>query len=357
MVSVTLRQISKSYESGRPVLQDISLEIADGEFFFLLGPSGCGKSTLLRLLAGFLTPDQGVISFGGQDMTRVPADRREAGMVFQNYALWPHLTVGENVAFGLEVRKVSADERQRRVAEALATVGLSDFAGRKPTQLSGGQQQRVALARALVIRPRVLLLDEPLSNLDARLRLSMRAELRRLCKSAGLTAIYVTHDQKEALSMADRLAVLHEGRLQQVGTPREVYSRPVNRFVADFIGECNFLPGTLVSRDANGHGTVRCAVGELASTAIAAHLQPGQKVVVALRPEWLRLSSAAPATSANTFTALLHDLTYLGEIGQRQLRAGDCELKAFELNPPDRAPGDLLHCQVAPADVVVLPEG
>ncbi len=355
MVSVTIERLSKSYERGAPVLADLSLSIAAGEFFFLLGPSGCGKSTLLRLIAGFLTPDAGRIRFGEQDVTTLPAAQRESAMVFQSYALWPHLTVAENVAFGLEVRGVAAAERAERVAAALATVGLGDLAARRIPSLSGGQQQRVALARALVVRPRVLLLDEPLSNLDAKLRLTMRSELRRLCKAAGLTSIYVTHDQKEALSMADRLAVLHQGRLQQVGTPREVYLRPANRFVADFIGESNFLPATiLAARD----GTVEfeCALGRWQSRAAAPGLAVGARATLSLRPESIRLVAAGGAAAGpNRFRARLGEDSYLGELGQHQLLAGDVALKVFELNPPPRPLGVELDCAVAPDDLVLLP--
>jgi len=239
MVPVSLRQISKTYDGSTQVLSDISLEMEAGAFFFLLGPSGCGKTTLLRMIAGFLEPTSGHVHFGDKEVTRLPAERRDTAMVFQSYALWPHMTVAENVGFGLDVRSVGGSDKDTRVKEALHTVGLSHLADRRIPALSGGQQQRVALARAIVVRPQVLLLDEPLSNLDAKLRVQMRSELRRICKDAGLTAIYVTHDQKEALSMAARIAVLHEGILQQVGTPREVYSHPANRFVADFIGESN----------------------------------------------------------------------------------------------------------------------
>ena len=221
MLAVTIEGLTKRF-GDFTALDQINLRIEPGELFFLLGPSGCGKTTLLRHIAGFYLPDEGRILFGEQDVTRVPPHRRDTGMMFQSYALWPHLTVAQNVAFGLEERKRPRAEIKERVAAALASVRMENFGDRKINQLSGGQQQRVALARALVIRPRCLLLDEPLSNLDAKLRGEMRQEIRRVCKEFGLTAIYVTHDQKEALSIADRLAVLEAGRLAQVGTPREV---------------------------------------------------------------------------------------------------------------------------------------
>ena len=213
----------------------------------MLGPSGCGKTTLLRTIAGFYAPDAGRILFGEEDVTSVPPHKRNIAMMFQSYALWPHLTVAGNVAFGLEERRISSKEIQRRVQEALTSVKMEAYADRKIAQLSGGQQQRVALARALVIRPRALLLDEPLSNLDAKLRLEMRSEIRRVCKESGLTAIYVTHDQKEALSISDRMAILESGKIAQIGRPEDVYRRPQSRIIADFIGETNFNPGTIAS--------------------------------------------------------------------------------------------------------------
>jgi iron(III) transport system ATP-binding protein len=246
MISIQIKKVTKRF--GPVVaLQDLDLTINPGELFFLLGPSGCGKTTLLRCLAGFFIPEEGQIWFGDEDVTRLPPHKRNAGMVFQSYALWPHLTVAENVAFGLEERRVPADEIRRRTGEALESVHMSAFLKRKPNQLSGGQQQRVALARALVVRPRCLLLDEPLSNLDAKLRLEMRAEIRRVCKEFQLTTVYVTHDQKEALTISDRMAVLAAGRILQVGAPREIYRRPACRTVADFIGETDFIPGRVLS--------------------------------------------------------------------------------------------------------------
>src|SRR3989475_2430393 len=237
---VSIRNLIKRF-GKTAVLQDISLEIGSQELFFLLGPSGCGKTTLLRLIAGFYQPDGGEVLFGDKPMNDVPPHRRNTGMVFQNYALWPHLTVAQNVVYGLEVRSLSAAEKKTRVAEALAIVQMERYAEHAPNQLSGGQQQRVALARALVIRPDLLLLDEPLSNLDAKLRLEMREEIRRIHAQTKITTLYVTHDQKEALSLADRMAVMRNGVVEQIGEPRAVYRGPVNRFVADFIGETNWL--------------------------------------------------------------------------------------------------------------------
>ena len=226
-----------------PVLRAINITIEPGEFFALLGPSGSGKSTLLRLIAGFIHAQSGRILIGGEDVSRVPPWKRDIGMVFQNYALWPHMTVAENVAFGLEERRLPRDAVRTRVQAALELVGLQDYGARRPGQLSGGQQQRVAVARTIAIEPKVLLLDEPLSNLDAKLRVHMRSELLALQRKLGITTIFVTHDQEEALSISDRVAVLDGGVIQQVGTPMDLYDRPANRFIADFVGTINMLHG------------------------------------------------------------------------------------------------------------------
>jgi iron(III) transport system ATP-binding protein len=352
MMPVSVRAVSKSYDSATRVLDDLSLEIAAGEIFFLLGASGCGKTTLLRMIAGFIQPDRGTIALGGEDITAVSAEHRGVGMVFQNYALWPHLTVGENVAFGLEVRRVAAPERRSRVEEALAMVELAGYGERRISALSGGQQQRVALARALVIRPRVLLLDEPLSNLDARLRTQMRAGIRRVCKAAGVTAIYVTHDQKEALSTADRIAVLVHGRLAQVGTPRELYERPTSRAVAEFVGDANLVPATVT-----GAGSVTSSLGPMTGLRLPGSLGPGSPVLLCLRPERLVLGyrSAASGPPGNAFLVRITGQSYLGESALWSLACGAVALTASESAPGERSGSEDISCWISCADTVVLP--
>ncbi len=341
MVNVKLDGVSKSYVPGKPVLEPIDLEIAAGELFFLLGPSGCGKSTLLRMLAGFVPPTAGRIFFDGRDITATAPEKRNTAMVFQSYALWPHMTVRENVAFGLDTLGVKGAERDSRIAKALEMVQLTELSERKPPSLSGGQQQRVALARALVVNPQVLLLDEPLSNLDAKLRDSMRAEIRRICKSAGLTTIYVTHDRKEALSMADRIALLDKGRLQQIGTPREIYRRPANRFVAGFIGDCNLLPG--VVEDDRLVGT---AAGKFK---VETCPEKGAKVLLMIRPESIRAGQG----DCNNFEAEPAEESFLGEAGLWQLRGEGFQLEWLEVN--SRTHDSRMTFHVMPDNVAVIP--
>ncbi len=342
MTPVSIREVSKSYDGVTPVLDRVSLDIAAGEIFFLLGGSGCGKTTLLRLIAGFIAPDSGTIRFANDDVTQLPVERRDLGMVFQNYALWPHLSVAENISFGLEMRRVVPTERARRVDEALGLVELSGFGARRIAELSGGQQQRVALARALVIRPQVLLLDEPLSNLDARLRQTMRVEIRRICKAAGVTAIYVTHDREEALSTADRIAVMAGGRLAQVGTPRQVYGQPASTAVATFLGDANLLPGMV--RDAD---TAMCALGVLPAF-VPKGIAPGTAVTVCIRPERLRI------VTTGAISGTIGAQTYLGGNAAWTIRCGSTELQVVEQAPPSRAIGDVVYLSITRDDVVVL---
>jgi iron(III) transport system ATP-binding protein len=354
MISLTIDQVTKRF--GETIaLHRIDLRIEAGEIFFLLGPSGCGKTTLLRSIAGFYVPEEGRILFGEEDVTHLPPYRRNTGMMFQSYALWPHLTVAENVAFGLEERKVSRPEITRRVEEALASVKMATYGTRKIHQLSGGQQQRVALARALVVRPRCLLLDEPLSNLDARLRLEMRAEIRRICKEFGLTAIYVTHDQKEALSIADRMAILESGHIRQVGPPAQIYRHPVSRFIADFMGETNFLQGHV--RALNGGVIVETPFGVFEGVLPdgGGALQSGDACTVCIRPESWRLATSA--VPRNGVAGRIHDRVYLGEMAQYEFAAAGGPLKIYELNPRfvELSPDREVFASVAPEDVVVLP--
>ena len=242
MAEVFIEKLTKSYDGSTKVLDGVDLRINQGELVFLLGPSGCGKSTLLRILAGLVSADSGTISFDGKNIMSLPPEKRRAAMVFQNYALWPHLNVFENVAFGLKMEKLPRKEIEKRVMESLEQVQMDSFAKGAVTQLSGGQQQRVALARALAVEPALLLLDEPLSNLDANLRDTMRREIKRICTERKLTALYVTHDRREALSMADRAGVMHKGKLTQIGTPDEIYNHPADSFTARFLGDVNTLP-------------------------------------------------------------------------------------------------------------------
>lgn len=354
MISVEVRNLVKRF--GPTVALDrVSVTIKPGELFFLLGPSGCGKTTLLRSLAGFYIPDEGSIHFGEEEVTRLAPHRRNTGMMFQSYALWPHMTVFENVAFGLEQRGVPKAEIKARTSEALASVHMSEYGRRKPNQLSGGQQQRIALARALVVRPRCLLLDEPLSNLDAKLRLEMRGEIRRVCKDFSLTTIYVTHDQKEALSIADRMAVLDRGVILQVGSPIDVYRRPRTRFVADFIGEANFIPGTVL-RTGGGQAAVKTELGQLQGVLADPDrpLAEGATVTVAVRPECLRLESVP--VDENCISGRIGDVIYYGETAQYAFTTGGQELKVFELNPRHLGRGarEGLFAWVDPEDVVVL---
>jgi iron(III) transport system ATP-binding protein len=355
MISIRIEKLTKRF-GAITALHDLDLTIEPGELFFLLGPSGCGKTTLLRSLAGFYIPEAGHIYFGDEDVTKLEPHKRNTGMMFQSYALWPHMTVAENVAFGLEERKVSKPEIKRRVGEALESVRMSPYADRKPNQMSGGQQQRVALARALVIRPRCLLLDEPLSNLDAKLRLEMRTEIRRVCKEFKLTTVYVTHDQKEALSISDRMAILESGHILQVGTPREVYKRPRKKTVANFIGETDFIPGKLAGLNGN-MATVETAIGRFDGVLGDESRTPviGQEVTLSIRPECWELSRDRNV-ERNSVRGKIGAFVYLGEVAQYELIVRDTTLKVFERNPRfvDGATRGEIFVAVEPEDVVVL---
>lgn len=327
---IEISNLVKAFGSGSGAtraVDDLSVTIEPGELFFLLGPSGCGKTTLLRMIAGFIDPTSGVIKFDDRVVTHDAPNKRNTGMVFQSYALWPHMTVADNVAFGLKIRKVSGAERDKLVHEALASVQMEQYANRKPTQLSGGQQQRVALARALVIKPDVLLLDEPLSNLDAKLRNDLRLEIRRICKSAGITTVYVTHDQKEALSMADRVALLRAGQVVQLGTPVELYRKPKSRFVAEFLGETNLIRATTETYN-NNRATLAIEAGTFDA---ALDHEPQRECLVSVRPEAIDLDVEG---AAGTLPATIKESAYLGETAQHLVELkGAGVIKVAQLNP------------------------
>ncbi|HXQ81442.1 MAG TPA: ABC transporter ATP-binding protein [Opitutaceae bacterium] len=354
MISIRIEKLTKRF-GAVTALRGLDLVVRPGELFFLLGPSGCGKTTLLRCLAGFYIPEEGRIFFGDEDVTRLAPHRRNTGMMFQSYALWPHMSVAENVAFGLEERKLPRAEIRTKVGEALESVHMGAYAERRPNQLSGGQQQRVALARALVIRPRCLLLDEPLSNLDARLRLEMRMEIRRICKEFQLTTVYVTHDQKEALSVSDRMAILESGRILQVGSPQDIYRRPASRVIADFIGETNFIAGKLLSAS-GGRARVDTAVGELEGVLgdPGSRAAAGAPVTVSVRPECWTIS--ADGQAQNSIRGRIGKSVYLGENAQYDFVSGGTTLKILELNPRfvDRSDNEEFFAGVRAEDVVVL---
>jgi spermidine/putrescine transport system ATP-binding protein len=303
--AVSMRSVTKRFDDVVAV-DAIDLDIADGEFFALLGPSGCGKTTTLRMIAGLEIPSAGSLKIHGDEIGTLPPNKRPVNTVFQNYALFPHMSVADNVAFGLKMQKVAKDEISRRVAEAISLVRLQGMENRRPSQLSGGQQQRVALARALVNRPKVLLLDEPLAALDLKLRQGMQLELKQLQREVGITFVFVTHDQEEALSMADRIGVMGDGRLLQVGTPEEIYDAPVDRFVADFIGRSNFLPGT-IETDA-----IVCLTNGV-RIAVATDGSIGDHVAISLRPERVEISDRGIAPEGRpTLDGTVSAVTVLG---------------------------------------------
>lgn len=298
----------------------IDLAVAPGEFVTLLGPSGCGKTTTLNLIAGFLAPDGGHIQLGGRLVENLPPFQRDLGMVFQDYALFPHMTVADNVAFGLKMRKVAKDEMSVRVAEALALVKLDGFGARRPNQLSGGQRQRVALARALVIRPAMLLLDEPLSNLDLKLREEMRTEISSLQRRLGIATVFVTHDQGEALTMSDRIAVMRDGKIEQIGAPAEIYERPATRFVAGFIGSINMVPAKVEAIDG---GVVRLAMPAGSARARVDGVSLGEAVTLTVRPERLKLGAGTVPADAIAWQARVEQVVYTGARLEVQLVLAD----------------------------------
>jgi spermidine/putrescine ABC transporter ATP-binding subunit len=360
-VSVKFDSVTKILGQSRAV-DNLTLEIAAGELFFLLGPSGCGKTTALRTVAGFYSPDEGRILFNAQDESRVPPHKRNTGMVFQNYALWPHMDVQSNVAYGLKMRRVPSADKEKRVKRALEIVHMLAYAERMPNQLSGGQQQRVALARALVIEPDVVLLDEPLSNLDAKLRIEMRTQIKDIHQKIGRTMIYVTHDQAEALSMADRIAVMRRGRLVQVGTPYELYTRPESAFVAQFIGGTNLINGTL--EEIGDLLTVKTQAGVVRAKNGVKGIKRGDTVFCSVRPESLVIrpateSSAIPSRTTNQLLAEVKSIMYLGDNEQYSLHLADSVMMhAVEYNVSARKAqvGERVALQFDAQAVVVLPQ-
>ena len=351
---VELRGVHKRF--GRFVaVAGVDLAVRPGEFLTLLGPSGCGKTTLLRMISGFETPTEGAVYLAGQDVTRLPPYRRDVNQVFQSYALFPHLSVERNVAFGLAMKKTPAAEMRQRVADAIALVSLGGLEHRRPAQLSGGQRQRVALARALVCRPKVLLLDEPLSALDAKLRRSMQMELKRLQSQLGITFLFVTHDQEEALVMSDRIAVVNQGSIEQIGSVREIYHQPRTRFVADFIGQTNLLAATL-SRSPDG--AVSLTAGDIQLRNVSTD-RPDGPALLSVRPENVRLASTR---AQGAFAATIVERVFRGAADQLLLTTeGGLALTALLQNATAgetawRA-GQIIHCQIDAADAVVLPLG
>lgn len=334
MSELVIEKLSKHFGEVRAI-DNIDLTVKDGEFLTLLGPSGCGKSTTLFAIAGLDNPTSGRISVGGRAFfdgetgLLLPPERRNCGLVFQSYALWPHMTVGENLAFPLKIRKIGKAERNRRINEALELVEMENYKERYPHELSGGQQQRVALARTIVFEPTVLLLDEPLSNLDAKLRIRARAWLRELQQRLKITTIYVTHDQTEALAMSDRIAVMNKGSIAQLATPEDVFTRPASAFVADFIGSSNFLNGHLGERDSDGGGTVNLEDGTTIEAAWTPDVEPGRKVLIAVRPEYIRLCRAeADTRPRNSVPAEISGRNYLGARYQYNLKSANTVLTA-----------------------------
>jgi iron(III) transport system ATP-binding protein len=354
MIDIWIENLTKNF-GNTVALDNVALHVTGGELFFLLGPSGCGKTTLLRTIAGFCAPDSGRIVFGKNDVTSIPTHRRRVGMVFQNYALWPHMTVFQNVAFGLENNGMSSESIRNSVHDILSKVQLDKCAQRKPNELSGGQQQRVALARALVIRPRCLLLDEPLSNLDAQLRNDMRCEIRNICKEHNLTTIYVTHDQKDALSIADKIAVMSGGKIDQIGTPVQLYKFPSTRFTAEFIGETNIIDGVIV-QVGSGEAIVRTKIGNFRGVLGSGGKdpRPGKKVHLSMRPECLKLSGL-PAIG-NSIDGVIGNVTYFGEVAHYEFEKSGVILRISEINPSHFANvrHSRLYAHVSHEDVVIL---
>jgi spermidine/putrescine transport system ATP-binding protein len=340
-------------------VNEADFSIASGEFFSLLGPSGCGKTTTLRMIAGFETPTEGAIRLEGKDVSRVPPHKRNVNTVFQHYALFPHMTVWDNVAYGPRSLKKDKAEVKKRVDELLEIVRLTDFAQRKPAQLSGGQQQRVALARALVNYPSALLLDEPLGALDLKLRQVMQFELKRIQREVGITFVYVTHDQEEALTMSDRIAVMNAGNVDQIGNPTEIYDRPATVFVASFIGQANLWAGRQSGRANRDFVQVEVLGSSLKARAGETTIEPGGQATLMIRPERVRVSMGAPTGDVATVPATVTDLTFQGPVVRLSLTAPDDSAIIAHVGPeqdlPLLRPGDQVHVSWAPEASLVLP--
>ncbi len=333
---VEFERVQKSYDGETLVVKDLNLSIGKGEFLTMLGPSGSGKTTCLMMLAGFETATHGEIRLDGHEINNIPPHKRGIGMVFQNYALFPHMTVAENLAFPLEVRKIGKSDREQKVKRALDMVKMGDFGGRRPAQLSGGQQQRIALSRALVFEPELVLMDEPLGALDKQLREHMQFEITRLAHDLGITTVYVTHDQTEALTMSDRVAVFDDGRIQQLAPPDELYEKPQNSFVAQFIGENNTLMGT-VETIADGKCTVRLGDGEIIDALPVNVTEVGQKTLVSIRPERVEYSKDRLHPDAHTVHAEVLEFVYMGDIYRTRMRvAGNDDFFMKTRNAPDQ---------------------
>ena len=354
---VAFEHVQKSYDGVSLVVKDLNLLIAKGEFLTMLGPSGSGKTTCLMMLAGFETATNGKILLDGTNINMVPPHKRGIGMVFQNYALFPHMTVGENLSFPLEVRGMGKDEREAKIKRALDMVQMGAFAARRPAQLSGGQQQRIALARALVFDPKLVLMDEPLGALDKQLREHMQFEIKHLHENLGITVVYVTHDQGEALTMSDRVAVFNDGRIQQLAPPADLYERPDNSFVAGFIGENNKLPGT-IEELSEGRARVRLATGELIDTTPVNVSAKGDRTLVSIRPERVEFKPELIPSGALTLDAKVLEVIYMGDILRARLGVAgtdDFVIKMRNtLGQARLAPGDMIKVGWHPQDARAL---
>ena len=361
MVKVRLENITKRF--GNIVAVDnVNLEVGEGDFFTLLGPSGCGKTTVLRIIAGFYTPDDGKVFFDEEEVTSLPPFKRNTGMVFQNYALWPHMSVLGNVAYGLKIRKIPKNEIRERVTRVLRLVGLEGLEKRFPSQLSGGQQQRVALARALVIEPDILLLDEPLSNLDAKLRVQTRTEIKKLQEKLKITTIYVTHDQEEALCVSDRVAVMDRGLIHQIGTPIDIYDRPLVSFVADFIGAANFFRGRMVSFDkAAGTVDVQLHTGLSLKASFSGEESLSEELLLVCRPEAMKILTARDEEVDNVLDGKIKVASYMGDVIRYEVETEHVEggrLQVDEHNPAKKRihlEGEPVFIQIPVGNLTIIP--